>query len=291
MSSQTPPHDTTPAPHLDEVLDDRLDEVAEFWRVRRAFRRKVAAAILVILAVFAGWFAWRLADRSKDTSNGLREAQAQLAAQQALIDGLAVQVDEGIKQGATIDTPEQVAAVVQADTDADAAVTVSPPGPQGERGEQGPAGPAGPTGPAGIVSEAAVQAAVIAYCATSTCTGVPGLTGATGAQGSPGPGPTDDQIAAAVSAWCATNGCVGPAGPRGAQGEQGEQGPAGPAGAPGPTGATGATGEQGEQGPPGPAGPTGEQGPAGAAGSTPSRFTCTPTDPLNLGGTWSCTTG
>lgn len=89
----------------------------------------------------------------------------------------------------------------------------------------------------GIPSPAQVRAAVSAFCATGVCRGAagptgasgqpgpsgsPGPTGAAGASGSPGPGPTDDQVSAAVNAYCAAHGdCTGPAGPKGDTGASG----------------------------------------------------------------------
>lgn len=99
----------------------------------------------------------------------------------------------------------------------------------------------------------------------------------------------------------------GPAGPAGERGPEGDRGPVGPQGAPGPVGPTGPQGPEGEQGPqgargaPGPAGPAGEpgpqgpqgpvgpQGPTGPTGPVPSVFTCTPSDPNDLGRPWACT--
>lgn len=91
-----------------------------------------------------------------------------------------------------------------------------PAGPSGAAGEPGDPGDPGQAGEPGAAGEE----------------GAPGQAGSPGA---PGPGPTDDQIAAAVDAYCsARNDCQGPAGPAGADGEDGAPGPAGPRGAQGP---------------------------------------------------------
>lgn len=166
-------------------------------------------------------------------------------------------------------------------------------GPTGATGEAGAAGASAPP-----PTDAQVAQAVAAYCSTGACTGPPGPagstgstgntgaegpagnngsngdTGATGAQGDPGPpgvqgepgppgatgpGPTPEQISAAVAEFCANNACsTGPAGPPGPAGGAGPSGPAGPAGPPGPT------------------------------GSTPTNLSCTPSDPANLGAPWTC---
>ncbi|HEY9353418.1 MAG TPA: hypothetical protein VIP28_09220 [Nocardioides sp.] len=127
--------------------------------------------------------------------------------------------------------------------------------PVAEPGEP-PAGPQGP-GPSALqvkaavadyctadrckptVSRSQVAAAVADYCSGGLCRGkdgtnggpgtegtdgADGANGANGTDGAPGPGPTDEQIAAAVEAYCADGKC------RGDKGEKGDTGDAGPAG-------------------------------------------------------------
>jgi hypothetical protein len=124
-----------------------------------------------------------------------------------------------------------------------------PSGPPGPKGEQGP-GPSaeqidlavtsycsGHDGCTGTPTRAEVASAVTAYCATGVCVGPSGSTGPSGAAGkngndgqtgAQGPGPTDDQVQAAVVAYCAAHsGCTGPAGRNGTDGSTGPQGPAG----------------------------------------------------------------
>lgn len=115
--------------------------------------------------------------------------------------------------------------------------------------------------------------AVIAAAAAAGGTGAQGDTGETGAAGEPG-----------------GTGNTGAVGDTGARGDTGAAGNTGAAGATGDTGAagqsiTGPPGPQGENGSVGPQGPQGNQGPPGA---TPTSFTCTPTNPLDLGLPWIC---
>ncbi|MCG7285347.1 hypothetical protein MHY85_05075 [Cellulomonas sp. ACRRI] len=103
-------------------------------------------------------------------------------------------------------------------------------GPQGDMGVPGQQGPPGPPGEDGAPGSVGATGATGARGAA----GADGAVGAQGPQGVAGPGPTDEQIAAAVAAYCvANNGCMGP------QGVQGIAGPAGEPGAPGPTCAEG----------------------------------------------------
>lgn len=79
--------------------------------------------------------------------------------------------------------------------------------------------------------------------------------GDAGETGPRGPGPTAEQIAAAVAEYCAANGgCIGAAGSNGLPGVNGKDGEDGNDGAPG---AAGATGPAGPAGPAGPTCPTG----------------------------------
>lgn len=68
-------------------------------------------------------------------------------------------------------------------------------------------------------SKSQVLAAVSKYCdANGSCTppppkdGVDGAPGVAGAEGPRGPGPTDEQVVAAVVDYCSKNSCVGPKG-------------------------------------------------------------------------------
>lgn len=86
------------------------------------------------------------------------------------------------------------------------------------------------------VSRSQVAEAVAAYCAKDACKGAPGVAtdgadgtdgtdgtdGADGSDGAPGPGPTDEQIAAAVEAYCADGKCKGESGRDGADGADGK---------------------------------------------------------------------
>lgn len=128
------------------------------------------------------------------------------------------------------------------------------PGPKGAAGARGP-GPtatqvsdavavycAGHDGCTSGPTAAQVAVAIRGFCAAGQCRGAPGddATGAPGAAGQPGqngrdgaagPGPTDDQLAAAVVSYCsAHDNCAGPAG------GSGSPGPTGPPGAPGADG-------------------------------------------------------
>ena len=75
----------------------------------------------------------------------------------------------------------------------------------------------------------AVREAVVEYIAANPPTN--GQAGAPGSDGAPGPGPSDEQVAAAVAAFCdAHDGCRGPEGPTGADSTvPGPEGPPGPA--------------------------------------------------------------
>ena len=83
------------------------------------------------------------------------------------------------------------------------------PGPQGEPGQDstvpGPEGPIGPQGPGPTVEQ--ILAAVTAYCSGDVCKGPKGDTGEPGATGERGPGPTDQQISDAVAAYCLQSNC------------------------------------------------------------------------------------
>lgn len=95
------------------------------------------------------------------------------------------------------------------------------------------------------------------------------MPGPPGARGEQGPGPSPEQVAAAVSAYCAGGRCAAP--PSGAQVSAAvvaycsEGRCTGPAGAAGAAGGDGQDGTDGATGSSGPAGPTGPQGPAGPA--------------------------
>lgn len=86
------------------------------------------------------------------------------------------------------------------------------------------------------VSRSQVAAAVADYCAGGLCQGkdgtnggpgadgtdgTSGTDGTDGADGAPGPGPTDEQIAAAVEAYCADGKCRGDKGEKGDPGADG----------------------------------------------------------------------
>jgi len=130
----------------------------------------------------------------------------------------------------------------------------------------GPAGAIGPAGPPPSLSE--VEDAVSRYCTQVSCgippsagqvaqavstfcdvhaqctgpggkagrngnNGLNGHNGASGATGAEGPGPTSDQVAAAVASYCAAhNQCQGPPGPTGATGPGGPSGSNGADGQP-----------------------------------------------------------
>lgn len=99
-----------------------------------------------------------------------------------------------------------------------------------------------------------------------------------GPAGPQGPGPTDDQVAAAVRAYCALHGgCVGQTGESSTV-----AGPSGPAGADGRDGADGATGSPGADGEP----------PVSWTFTwLATTYTCTRTDPFDATApTYSCTT-
>lgn len=147
------------------------------------------------------------------------------------------------------------AAIAQANNRLRALGGTPVPTPAPVTGVQGPPGP-GPSdqqiatavtlycaeheGCVGVPSQTQVLAAVQAYCATGVCKGAagasgrpgqPGASGAPGASGQPGPqgdtgpGPTDEQVSAAVAAYCSAHGdCSGPAGPSGASGAPGAPG-------------------------------------------------------------------
>jgi len=137
----------------------------------------------------------------------------------------------------------------------------------------GPAGAAGPAGPPPTLTE--VEDAVTRYCTQVSCgippsagqvaqavstfcnahaqcsgpggktgrngnNGLNGHNGSPGATGAEGPGPTSDQVAAAVSSFCAAhNQCQGPAGASGSRGASG----ATVTGPPGENGSNGADGQ------------------------------------------------
>lgn len=79
-----------------------------------------------------------------------------------------------------------------------------------------------------------VQDVVGSVCASDACKGAageagrpgePGDKGDAGQPGEQGPGPTDEQIAAALVSYCAEHGdCIGPTGPSGADGADGADG-------------------------------------------------------------------
>ena len=77
-----------------------------------ATMRLFIAVGLVIVLFFTGWVIWRLNVRANANAADIDANEAQIAAQQELIDGLAVAVDEAISQGAAVQTPEEIAAEV-----------------------------------------------------------------------------------------------------------------------------------------------------------------------------------
>lgn len=163
-----------------------------------------------------------------------------------------VGVEERAQQAAEIDALE--AAVDEAnsrlsavgETPVDVPATSTPPrgetgatgdrgsqGPQGDMGERGQQGPPGPPGEDGTPGANGTPGAVGARGSN----GSDGAPGAQGPQGVAGPGPSDEQVAAAVATFCAANnGCMGPQGTQGAPGPVGEPGLPG---APGPACAEG----------------------------------------------------
>ena len=320
MTAPTPLREAPPP--LEDVLDTTSPEVTEYLRLRKRNLRLFIAVGMVVILFVTGWVIWRLNVRANANAADIDAAEELNAAQQELIDRLALTVDEAINQGAAVQTPEEIAEEVP---EADVSEVT-------DEGERGGSGPPGPAGPPGVVSEADIEAAVAAFCAGGVCRGPAGATGADGANAPP---PTDAQVAQAVSAYCANGACVGPAGATGSTGATGATGQPGESiqgeqGVPGPPGRTGETGAQGEPGPPGRTGepgppgpgPTDEQvaravsqyctanacaqgpagadgapgapgaegpaGPAGPPGETPTALTCTPSDPDDLGAPWSC---
>lgn len=159
------------------------------------------------------------------------------------------------------------------------------PGPAGGRGDAGQAGAAvtGEQVAAAVAdycglgrcaappSPLVVQGAVATYCADGRCDGDPGdpgRDGQAGDPGAPGPGPTAEQVAAAVADYCAVDGrCQGP---------PGDPGPAGPAGPPGADSAV--PGPQGAPGDPGAPGADGRGITAIACDGPPVELTITYTD-------------
>jgi hypothetical protein len=105
------------------------------------------------------------------------------------------------------------------------------PAPAGKDGANGKNGSAGPAGPSGS----------------------PGATGPSGATGAQGPGPTDEQIAAAVQQYlpgAVAQYLIANPPPSGPPGSTGPQGPEGSPGSAGPAGSTGPQGPAGPMGPP-----------------------------------------
>lgn len=166
-------------------------------------------------------------------------------------------------QGDARSATDAVAALAQQVRDLGGTPVIEPsqvPGPTGPAGAQGP----GPTDAqvaaavslfcashsncTGTPSQAQVAAAVRAYCTDGACTGpkgsagssgvagaagAAGATGQAGAGGAQGPGPTSDEVAAAVAAYCSAHGdCTGPAGQQGSAGPRGDTGASGAAGYP-----------------------------------------------------------
>ena len=267
MTSPTPLREAPPPhPPLEELLDTSSPEVTEYLRLRKRNQRLFIAVGLVIILLTIGWVIWRLNVRANANAADIDTNEAQIEAQQELIDGLAVALDEAISQGAAVQTPEEIAAEVPA-----AEVT-----PLTEEGDRGASGPPGPAGPPGVVSTADVEAAVAEYCAGGVCrgpagpAGLDGAPGAVGAVGPAAPPPTDAQVAAAVTAYCSNGACVGPQGAQGATGARGEPGATGSSGEPGSPGEPGRTGAQGEPGSTGAQGDPGPPGPQGAPGPGPT---------------------
>ena len=140
---------------------------------------------------------------------------------------------------ALVDDVKALRAQVLANGDVPVAPPPSPEviastGERGPKGDPGIDGPRGLTGP-GPTGEQ-VLAAIAAYCSNDNCRGTEGVKGDPGGAGVPGP-----------------KGDVGAVGPAGVDGTsiQGPAGPAGADGAAGQPGADGATGATGPQGPPG----------------------------------------
>lgn len=215
-------------------------------RMERALLAALVAALLAAL-VAAGFFMAKYSTESTAKGQALDQV-AELDRQRAELLDLArtapaEQKDQLIDQAQALSDVSQVVAE------------------QGERGEQGPGptdeqvalavarylfehpvlngldGPAGPQGPPGAAGPAGPTGSP----------GQDGVAGPAGPAGVQGPGPTPEQVAAAVLAVLLEHPELLPVGP---------QGPAGPAGE---------TGAQGPEGVQGPVGPTGPQGPAGPA--------------------------
>lgn len=126
-------------------------------------------------------------------------------------------------------------------------VVEGPSGPQGEPGRPPTTAEVrravaaylttNPPRPGRAPTEAEIAAAVAAFCAAGACEGEVGPAGSTGPVGPPGPqgetgaqgpvgeqgpqgpGPTDEQLAAAVADFCADGRCVGEPGPQGEPGD------------------------------------------------------------------------
>jgi Collagen triple helix repeat (20 copies) len=222
---------------------------------------------IVVIALWLGAIAVYI-NRSVADSANTNDAQQQL------IDNLSVELDNARAQGADVESPAQVAEGVDgAEVSADVL-----------QGETGPTGPTGEPGRAPTSVE--VLAAVTEYCSSGDrCVGANGRS------------VTDAEIRSAVDAYCAAVGCVGPAGTPGSTGPSGPSGETGTPGVPGVPGVQGPTGETGVQGPPGSVGATGADGVPGAAGApgpvgpvgpAAQTMTCTPIDPADLAGAWSC---
>lgn len=214
------------------------------WGPRRAWRMLVTAIGVVVLVVGLGTIV------NISQNREIHQLNTENDSQQELIDKLSGVVDSARDQGASVPTPEAIASTV------DGPAQPSEVGPQGERGEvgppgpEGPAGPTGPTGPPGPTGEPGSTGAggdtITGPAGPAGQDGVNGQNGTDGSDGSDGamgpagpagpagadgPGPTEDQVAAAIAAWCAPrNDCVGP------QGAEGPPGPAGPSGPQGPPG-------------------------------------------------------
>jgi hypothetical protein len=227
---------------------------------------------VLVLASGLGAALWAV-DRSNDAArdNERIEALEETATERAdAVDQLADGLDEARTQLEDLGVEPEVPPPEDVVNGAE----IRPRGEQGEPGEAGEPGDPpsdaqiaaavdaycdlnGCTGPSGPEPNSLqVAAAVVTYCDNrGECRGPTGETGdvgtagpdgsdgvdgqdgsdgASGSDGQQGPGPTNEQIAAAVESYCAAHGgCRGPAG---ADGEDSDvPGPQGPQGEPGPT--------------------------------------------------------
>ena len=235
-------------------------------RGHRARTWQVAAALLVAVLLAAGslaWGLWAVDNRVQGLEGEVSRAAAQRDEQAAAAAQLADQV-RGLGATPTV-TPAPTAAATPGpgglSPDAVQAIVVSELSRRGATltdaqvdrvarvaASQVPRPRDGRT-PTDEQVRAVVESVVAKVCTGNTCQGPKGD------QGERGPGPSDEQLDAALAGFCADRGgCVGPTGKDGLPGEQGPPGPAGPAG------------KDGLPGPEGPAGPAGKDGLPGSDG-------------------------